>query len=193
MTARHVYFSAMVVAVAFAGPPPSSAVVPAESETVWECPQSDGVPVYTNRERPGCRAMQLKPLSIVPSLPDLPQPQQQMVGPAPPRYDGPPPSAWGPPAAPAVPERNVPDWGKDWYARIAPSGSTREEVCALYSEWIRLNERTRGGVYFGNDPSYGSDPSQRNQRGPSYSFYDNARWLTLAKLFGTGFIPVGCS
>ena len=189
MSPRLVIVCIMAIAVAAVIPALANTPAPSESETVWECPQSDGVPVYTNRERPGCRAMQLKPLSTVPSLSDVPM-QPQLVGAPVPRLDGPPSADWNVPATPS--ERNVPDWAKDWQARIAPSGSTREEVCAMYSEWIHLNERTRGGVYFGNDPSYGSDPSQRNQRGPSYSFYDNARWVTLAKLFGTGFVPVGC-
>ena len=163
-----------------------SDVASTDSETVWECPGSEGVPVYTNRERSGCRAMQLKPLSTVPSIPDLPYRQQFAA----PRMDAPAQPDWNAPST--APARNVPDWGKDWYAHIAPAGSAREEVCAMYTEWLRLNERTRGGVFFGTDPSYGSDPSGRNLRGPSYSFYDNARWVTLAKLFGTGFVPVGC-
>jgi hypothetical protein len=67
-----------------------------------------------------------------------------------------------------------------------------EEVCSLYSEWLTLVQKTRGGFFYGSDPSYGSDLSGRNQRGPSYSFYDNARYLALARMFGTGFVPVGC-
>jgi hypothetical protein len=66
------------------------------------------------------------------------------------------------------------------------------EVCSLYGEWLRLNEKTRGGMFFGTDPSYGADPTARNFRAPSFSFYDNARWVTLARMFGTGFVPIGC-
>ena len=35
-----------------------------------ECPQTDGVTLYTNKKLPGCTLMTLKPLSIVPSLSD---------------------------------------------------------------------------------------------------------------------------
>ena len=57
----------------------------------------------------------------------------------------------------------------------------------MYGEWIRLNEKSRGGVFFGTDPSYGSDPTTRTFRAPSYSFYDNARWVTLVKDVRHGF------
>lgn len=39
---------------------------------MWECPQDGAVPLYTNREQAGCRKMELKPLSVVPPLPDFP-------------------------------------------------------------------------------------------------------------------------
>ena len=39
---------------------------------VWECPQADDIPLYTNRERPGCHAMVLRPISTVPPYPDRP-------------------------------------------------------------------------------------------------------------------------
>ncbi len=35
---------------------------------MWECPQEDGVPLYTNKERAGCQAITLKPLSVFPDL-----------------------------------------------------------------------------------------------------------------------------
>jgi len=91
------------------------------------------------------------------------------------------------------PDRTVPDWAKVWYTCIAPSGSVQEEVCSLYSEWMHLVTKTRGGFFFGADPSYGGDFTGRNQRGPSYSYYDNARNVTLSKLFGRGFVQVRCS
>jgi len=90
------------------------------------------------------------------------------------------------------PERIVPEWAKDWYASIAPSGSVQDEVCSLYSEWMQLVQKTRGGFFFGSDPSYGGDMTGRNQRGPSHSYYDNTRYLALSKLFGRGFVPVAC-
>ncbi len=89
-------------------------------------------------------------------------------------------------------DRPVPDWARDWYSSIAPSGSVQDEVCSLYSEWMHLVQKTRGGFFFGSDPSYGGDLSGRNQREPSYSYFDNARHLTLSRLFGRGFVPIGC-
>ncbi len=178
-------FSAATLAVfsspfAFADTPP----VATEPTTTWECPQADGTVMYTNKEKAGCRAMTLKPLSIVPSLDNMPIIPHAAAAP----YDVPPYSG-----RPAAGDRtNVPDWARDWRASIAPGGSVQEEVCSLYSEWIHLVQKTRGGFFYGSDPSYGGDVSGRNQRSPSYSFYDNARYITLSRMFGTGFVPVGC-
>ena len=154
-----------------------------------ECPQTDGNTLYTNKELPGCKLMTLKELSIVPSLDSMPI-YRPTVGMAP-HYD-----------IPLRPDRNqtgitgggqtVPDWAKDWHASIASSGSVQAEICSNYGEWLHLNEKTRGGFFYGTDPSYGGDLSGRNQRGASYSFYDNARYVTLSKIFGRGFIPIGC-
>ncbi|ALA60896.1 hypothetical protein [Nitrospira moscoviensis] len=166
----------------FADTPP----VPSEPTTTWECPQADGTSLYTNKEKAGCRAMVLKPLSVVPSLehmPTIPRPVS-----APPPYQMP-ASPLGPSGAD---RQQVPDWARDWYARIAPSSSVQEEVCSLYSEWLHLVQKTRGGFFFGTDPNYGGDVTGRNQRGPSYSFYDNARYIALNRIFGTGFVPIGC-
>lgn len=158
---------------------------PTEPTTMWECPQTDGIVVYTNKEKAGCRAMMLKPLSVVPSLDNMPTIPHTVA--APPHYQ-----------LPAYPDRsatdrqNVPDWARDWRAGLAPGGSVQEEVCSLYSEWLHLVQKTRGGIFYGSDPSYGGDVSGRNQRGPSYSYYDNARYMALSRMFGTGFVPVGC-
>ena len=154
-----------------------------------ECPQADGSSLYTNKDLPGCTLMTLKPLSIVPSLDDMPTYRPTVV--TAPHYDIPP-----------YPDRNqtgmtgggktVPDWAKDWHVSTASSESVQAEVCSMYGEWLHLNQKTRGGFFFGADPSYGGDLSGRNQRGPSYSFYDNARFVTLSRMFGTGFVPIGC-
>jgi hypothetical protein len=154
-----------------------------------ECTQADGSILYTNKDLPGCKLMTLKELSSVPSLEDMPTYRPAVT--AAPRYDIPP-----------YPDRNqtgmaggrqtVPDWAKDWHASIASSGSVQAEVCSMYGEWINLVQKTRGGFFYGADPSYGGDLSGRNQRGPSYSFYDNARYIALSKLFGPGFVPIGC-
>lgn len=156
-------------------------------DQMWECPQADGSSVYTNKERPGCQALTLKPLSVVPDLITMPTMPRAMTDPARHHDRG------------SVQDRSfhgstrtVPDWARDWYASIAPSGSVQEEVCSLYSEWMHLVQKTRGGFFFGSDPSYGGALTGRNQREPSYSYFDNARYLTLSKLFGRGFVPVHC-
>ena len=154
---------------------------------VWTCPQADGSTVYTNKERAGCEALMLKPLSVVPDLALMPTIPPTMTNPMPPvdarRSLG---------RLSPQRDRPVPDWARDWYASIAPSGSVQEEVCSLYSEWMHVVQKTRGGLFFGSDPSYGGDLTGQNQRGPSYSFFDNTRYLTLSRLFGRGFVPVGC-
>ena len=153
---------------------------------MWECPQDGDVPLYTNRERAGCRKMVLKPLSVVPALPEFP-PRSQRTHPS---IMEPTPLPQIDPVPPAQ-SRNVPDWGKRWYAANSSDASVQSEVCSLYSEWLQLNARTRGGFFFGNDPSYGSDPSRRNFW-TSTPFEDNARYHTLANMFGSGFVPIGC-
>ena len=154
-----------------------------------ECPQADGSALYTNKDLPGCKLMTLKELSVVPSLDNMPTYRPTLA--TAPHYDIPP-----------YPNRNqtgmagggqaVPDWAKDWHASIASTGSVQAQVCSMYGEWLNLNDKTRGGFFFGSDPSYGGDLSGRNQRGASYSFYDNARFVTLKRIFGPGFVPIGC-
>lgn len=161
----------------------TEAVTP-EPTTTWECPQADGTLVYTNKEKAGCRAMVLKPLSIVPDLEHMPTIPRTVA--SAPHYQTPHMDRS------ASDRQPIPDWARDWRTRIAPGESVQEEVCSLYSEWIYLVQKTRGGFFYGTDPSYGGDVTGRNQRGPSYSFYDNARYLALSRMFGTGFVPVGC-
>ena len=155
---------------------------------MWECTQADGSSIYTNKERAGCKLMVLKELSVVPSLDNMPT-----YRPGPSAY----PDMSGYPMdrrlrGTALGAQQIPDWARDWHASVASSGPIHAEVCSLYSEWLNLNQKTRGGFFFGSDPSYGGDLSGQNQRGSSFSFYDNARYLTLAKLFGPGFVPIGC-
>lgn len=157
------------------------------SATTWECQQTDGSQLYTNKEKDGCSALALKPISVVPDLENMPTAPRTFTTSAPhyemsPRQDH----------SSEMIVRQVPDWARDWYGDIAPSGSVQQEVCSLYSEWMHLVQRTRGGFFFGSDPSYGGDITGRSQRGPSYSFYDNARYIALSRLFGTGFVPIGC-
>jgi hypothetical protein len=155
---------------------------------MWECTQTDGSSIYTNKERAGCKLMVLKELSVVPSLDHMPTYRSPHA--AAPSSDMPYSMDR---ASAAMPTRTVPGWAQDWYSSIAwTGGSIQTEVCLLYGEWMNLVQKTRGGFWFGSDPSYGGDLSGRNQRGASYSFYDNARYQTLSRLFGTGFVPVGC-
>jgi hypothetical protein len=157
---------------------------------MWECTQADGSPIYTNKERAGCKLMVMKELSVVPSLDQMPTYRS--------------PYAAAPSSEMSYPmERSpvimgaqgqaVPDWAQTWHSSVAYTGrSTQMEVCSLYGEWVNLVQKTRGGFFYGTDPSYGGDLTGRNQRGASFSFYDNARYQTLSRIFGTGFVPVGC-
>ena len=123
--------------------------IPFDPFLMRECPQADGSALYTNKDVPGCKLMTLKELSVVPSLDDMPT-YRPTVATAP-HYDIPP-----------YPDRNqtgmtgggqtVPDWAKDWHASIASSGSVQAEVCSKYGEWLHLNEKTRGGFFYGTDP-----------------------------------------
>lgn len=157
------------------------------SGTTWDCPQADGSSIYTNKERTGCRAMALKPLSVVPDLENMPTiPRTTIAGESQhqvPTYQERMSGTGG---------RQVPDWARDWYASNTASGSVQAEVCMLYMEWMQLVQKTRGGMFFGSDPSYGGDITGRTQRGPSHSFYDNTRYIALSRIFGTGFVPIGC-
>ena len=47
---------------------PAVAETSEELDTMWECPQEGGITLYTNKERAGCHAMTLKPLSVFPDL-----------------------------------------------------------------------------------------------------------------------------
>jgi hypothetical protein len=162
---------------------------PSHPSLMRECPQADGSSLYTNKDVPGCKLMKLKELSVVPSLDDMPTYRPTVT--STPRYDIPPYADRNQTGMTGA-GQTIPDWAKDWHASVASSGSVQAEVCSMYGEWLHLNQKTRGGFFNGTDPSYGGDLSGRNQRGPSYSFYDNARYVTLSKLFGPGFVPIGC-
>mgnify|MGYP001264626011 CR=1 FL=1 len=171
----------------------ASSAQAAESSEIemWECPGPDGTTLYTNKERPGCQPKTLKALSVVPPLPELPllppaggYPTPQTVRPDWYSYDT--------PIGALRNMRQIPDWSRDWYASNAQGGPVQIEVCSLYMEWLNLNQKTRGGMFYGTDPSYGSDPSTRYSRTPGNSFADNARYQALARIFGAGFVPIGC-
>lgn len=176
-----VMLSSLPVSAETPAPPP-------EPADTWECPMADGGSMYTNKEHAGCQEILLKPLSVVPSVENMPTAPLSMPAGAP-HYDM--PSYLD--RSSAIGGQIVPDWARDWYMSMAPEGGVQEEVCALYSEWLHLAQKTRGGMFQGADPSYGGDITGRNQLGASHSFYDNARWTALTRIFGTGFVPVGCS
>lgn len=188
MRSAHVLAVAAAIATLASTPAFSDTTVASDPMLMRECPQADGNVLYTNKDLPGCKLMTLKPLSVVPSLDDMPtyRPTVAMA----PHYDIPPHP--GNQAGMTGGGQTGPDWARDWQASVASSGSVQAEVCSMYGEWLHLNQKTRGGFYYGSDPSYGGDLSGRNQRGPSYSFYDNARFVTLSKMFGQGFVPIGC-
>ena len=189
MQPAHVLVIAATFLTLSSTPAFSDTTIASDPFLMRECSQADGSPLYTNKDLPGCKLMTLKELSVVPSLADMPTYRPAVA--AVPHYD-----------IPAHPDRNqtgisdggqtVPDWAKDWHTSIAASESVQAEVCSKFGEWLHLNEKTRGGFFYGTDPSYGGDLSGKNQRGASYSFYDNARYVTLSKIFGRGFIPIGC-
>jgi hypothetical protein len=157
---------------------------------MWECPQADGSPIYTNKERAGCKLMALRELSVVPSLDQMPTYRSPYA--ATPSFEVP-YSMDRSPVVMGARGKTAPGWAQDWHSSIAwTGGSVQTEVCSMYGEWINLVQKTRGGFWFGSDPSYGGDLSAQNQRGASYSFYDNARFIALSRIFGTGFVPVGC-
>lgn len=171
----------------------SPSVQAAESSPVemWECPGPEGTLLYTNKERPDCQPKALKALSIVPALGDTPfapLTAGSTYQPVPRVQD----FSYDTPIGALRNLSQVPDSGRDWYAGNIAGGSVQAEVCNMYMEWIQLIQNSRGGTFFGTDPSYGGNPTARNWYAPSYSFYDNARYVTLSRMFGAGFIPIGC-
>lgn len=180
-------FLSLVAILAVFSSSPAFSDTQSEVDTTWICPQADGSSIYTNKEKTGCQAMALKPLSVVPDLENMPTAPRTTIA-SEPHYEIPSYQE----RASGTGGRQVPDWARDWYASNTSPGSSQAEVCSLYMEWMQLVQKTRGGFFFGTDPSYGGDITGRNQREPSYSFYDNARYIALSRLFGTGFVPVGC-
>lgn len=170
---------------------PSVHAIESSPVEMWECPGPEGTILYTNKERPDCQPKALKALSIVPSLSDMPlnaSSGSSIYQPAPRGKD----FSYDTPIGALRNLSQIPESGRDWYAGNTAGGSVQGEVCSMYMEWIHLNQNSRGGFFFGTDPSYGGNPTTRNWYGPSYSFYDNARYVTLSRIFGAGFIPIGC-
>src|SRR4030095_14540422 len=134
---------------------------------MWECPQADGSSIYTNKERAGCKLMALRELSVVPSLDNMPTYRSPYL--ETPHSDGRHSMDRGHDMMGGR-SQTVPGWGQEWHSSIAYSGgSIQQEVCSLYGEWINLVQKTRGGFFFGTDPSYGGDLKGRTQRGERFS------------------------
>ena len=152
MRPQHVLLIALAVLLQISAI--AQAVESSENE-MWECPGPDGTSLYTNKEHPGCQPKELRPLSIVPSLPD--QGMLSTSGNATiHRYDDPYRTEAFSYETPVGAMRNmkaVPDWAKDWHSSTTLAGSVQGEVCTMYGEWIRLNEKSRGGFFFGTDTS----------------------------------------
>jgi len=170
---------------------PCVQAIEASPVEMWECPGPEGTTLYTNKERPECQPKVLKALSVVPSMADTvfsPSVNGPSLRPAPAAKD----YSYDTPIGALRNLTQIPDYGRDWYAGNTAGGSVQGEVCSMYTEWIHLNQNSRGGHIFGTDPSYGGTPTAQNWYAPSYSFYDNARYVTLSRIFGAGFIPIGC-
>ena len=189
MKPSHMLMVAATILTLSSAPAYSDTTIESDPYLMRECPQVNGGILYTNKDVPGCKLMRLKELSVVPSLDDMPTYRPPVA--AAPRYDIPPHQDRNQ-AGMTSDSQTIPDWARDWHASIASSGSVQAEVCSLYGEWIHINQKTRGGTFFGADPSYGGDLSGKNQYGASYSFYDNARYVALSRIFRPGFIPIGC-
>lgn len=154
--------------------------------TTWKCPEADGSFMYTNKERVGCEAMDLKPLSVVPDLvnmPTIPRTQSMRIH-----------------NLTCLPLAIVSQWGRDGKFRNGhvtgmraihlPAQSRRKSAPCI---WNGCTLCRRPGVGCSLVPIH---PMGRyyweESAGASHSFYDNARYIALSRLFGTGFVPVGC-
>ncbi|NJL17064.1 MAG: hypothetical protein HC938_07600 [Nitrospira sp.] len=115
------------------------------SATTWECHQADGSSLYTNKEKDGCSVLTLKPISVVPDLEHMPTAPRSVITSAP--HSG--VSPYQQDRANGMGGATAPDWARDWHASIAPSGSVQQEACSLYSEWMHLVQKTRGGFSLG--------------------------------------------
>lgn len=181
---------ALASLVAILGLPLFADATESSAVDMWECPGPDGTTLYTNKERPGCQPKALQALSVVPSMPDMPfHPSNAgtifQPGPRLPDY------SYDTPMGALRNLAPVPDFARDWHAGNTAGGSVQAEVCGMYVEWLHLAQNSRG-FFFGTDPSYGGNPTARNWSAPSYSFYDNARYVALSRIFGAGFVPIGC-
>lgn len=115
---------------------------------IQACTQADGSILYTNKNVKGCTVLKTPELSIVPSYdthPGIERTPEQVRG---------------------VSESPT-------YQKSKPVNEVVTKTCALYKEWIMINERTKGGFEY-NDVE------------------DTKHRLYLTKIFGSGFSPSMC-
>jgi len=121
------------------------------SDIMLACTQADGSVLYTNKDVKGCAALKMPELSTVPVYPSTQHNNRTL------EHDK-------VLALPEIPMLKV---------EPLPIPSVVSDTCALYHEWVRINERTLGG--FENN-----------------SVDDTKRRLFLTKIFGSGFSPGMC-
>ncbi len=86
--------------------------------------------------------------------------------------------------------QTLPDWAKDWHASVASSGPFK-----LKSAPCMENGSTSFRIVAGSFTEQTlrmAETFREEISGVDYSFYDNARYITLSKHFGPGFVPIGC-
>ena len=114
-----VFTLAAAAALVLAAPPAiadTNETVKFDPARMWECPQADGSSIYTNKERPGCKLLALKELSVVPSLDQMPTYRSPYA--ATPSSD----MLYSMDRAPRG--QTVPGWAQDWHSSIAWTGGS---------------------------------------------------------------------
>jgi hypothetical protein len=113
-------------------------------DTMLACTQADGSVLYTNKDVKGCKTIVGPELSIVPSYSVHPSVVPHLL--------------------PEVPKH---------FMFPSLDSEVVNKTCALYEEWVLINERTKGGFEY-NDVD------------------DTKKRLYLTKIFGSGFSPSMC-
>jgi hypothetical protein len=120
-------------------------------QTMLACVQPDGSVLYTNKDVKGCVVLKMPELSIVPAYPETGRTLER--------------------SRTFIPE--IPTATNHTHEPIASENEVVAKTCALYKEWILINERTKGGFEY-NDVE------------------DTKHRLYLTKIFGSGFSPSMC-
>lgn len=101
-------------------------------EAMYECPGSNGEPLFTNKDVDGCQRMALRSLTVAPTIPDRPALRTDLYDPLMPRSHRPFPQDWLDYNAPVGSLRNSDArsglYGtQGWFDYDAPSGSFRND------------------------------------------------------------------